>query len=78
MSLALFATVTAVIGIGYMIMLIFKVLRVDEGDERIKELVASIREGAEAFIHCVREVGWPRAAPCARRCPPAASHQGRR
>jgi K(+)-stimulated pyrophosphate-energized sodium pump len=49
-SLVLFATVTAVVGLGYMVYLIFKVLGADEGDDRIKELVASIREGAEAFL----------------------------
>ncbi len=50
MDLAYAATVTAGIGILYMVYLVFKVLKVEEGDARIRELVASIREGAEAFL----------------------------
>lgn len=50
MGLAYAATVAAIVGIGYMISLVFKVLKVDQGDEKIRELVANIREGAEAFL----------------------------
>ncbi len=50
MDLVILATVTSVIALVYMVYLYVKVMKVDEGDERIQELVAAIREGAQAFL----------------------------
>ena len=50
MDLVYFAAAAALIALVYVVFLIFKVQRVDPGSPKIQELVANIREGAEAFL----------------------------
>jgi len=50
MDLAYFATAAAVIALLYVVVLVLKVLKSDEGDQKIRDLVANIHEGAVAFL----------------------------
>jgi len=50
MEIVYLAAGAALVALAYMVFLFAKVMKADEGDERIKELVSAIREGAQAFL----------------------------